>query len=204
MLSGNNRREGISRELRLKGELAARTMNEEPVKLGRLWMFVRDLRAYKDVFTDSWKRSQKYMSPELQSLDDSLEKELRRYDSRYFHLPAPKHKMGVIIDQMPLKSLPLIELQIFDIVLELYRQNELDRLKLCLNCGTWLFAGQRSDKEFCSTRCRQLSFEQTEARKKYNREKQRRYYNATFKNDYISPTRKYGRSARKEKRNAES
>ena len=58
---------------------------------------------------------------------------------------------------------------------------EFRRLRRCVNCGKWLFAGRRRDKTNCSERCRQARYERTPKRQASNPVRAAEYYRRTLK-----------------------
>jgi hypothetical protein len=119
------------------------------------------------------------MSAELCAIEDRIDAHLGRYKSLPVVIPVTDRKAGIVIDYQFLnRNLPLIESQVFSIVLRLVEHGELVRLSRCPReaCHKWFFAAGRIDQKYCSTACRQADFEATEERREYNRKKQAEYY----------------------------
>ena len=73
----------------------------------------------------------------------------------------------------------LMEGQYLEMILNLARSGQIRRLRRCSNCGKWLYARFRH-QEFCSTKCQQKHYTQTEEWKAHRREYMRDYYQKTY------------------------
>jgi hypothetical protein len=62
-------------------------------------------------------------------------------------------------------------------ILNLAGAGYLSRLRRCSNCGRWLYAKSRK-QDFCSTKCQQKHYTQSESYKAHRRNYMRRYYQA--------------------------
>jgi hypothetical protein len=62
-----------------------------------------------------------------------------------------------------------------ELILKLTQVGDLTRLRRCTQCRNWLFARFRH-QTFCSTKCQQKNFTQTEEWKKHRRRYMRNYY----------------------------
>jgi hypothetical protein len=66
-----------------------------------------------------------------------------------------------------------------ELILKLTQVAELSRLRRCTQCQKWLFAKFRH-QYFCSTKCQQKNYTQSEAWKAHRRAYMRRYYQKNF------------------------
>jgi hypothetical protein len=73
----------------------------------------------------------------------------------------------------------LLEGQYLEMLLNLARSRLLKRLRHCNHCGNWLYAKFRH-QEFCSTKCQQKHYTQSEDWKAHRREYMRGYYQRTY------------------------
>jgi hypothetical protein len=65
------------------------------------------------------------------------------------------------------------------LILKLTQVGDLTRLRRCTHCQKWLFARSRH-QTFCSTKCQQKSYTQSDAWKAHRRAYMRRYYRKNF------------------------
>lgn len=77
------------------------------------------------------------------------------------------------------KHLRMQASEALELILKLTQANDLIRLRRCIQCQRWLFARFRH-QTFCSTRCQQKNYTQTEAWKAHRRDYMRRYYKRNF------------------------
>jgi len=66
-----------------------------------------------------------------------------------------------------------------EVILKLTQVGDLTRLRRCTNCEKWLFARFRH-QTFCSTKCQQKSYTQSETWRAHRRTYMRRYYRNNF------------------------
>lgn len=76
-------------------------------------------------------------------------------------------------------------------ILDLARAGYLNRLRRCSACRRWLYAKFRH-QNFCSTKCQQKHYTQSEEWKAHRREYMRRYYQLTAKSDVKVRTKTKG------------
>jgi hypothetical protein len=67
-----------------------------------------------------------------------------------------------------------------ELILKLTHIGDLTRLRRCTECQKWLFARFRH-QTFCSTKCQQRNYTQSDAWKAHRRAYMRRYYQKNFK-----------------------
>jgi len=65
------------------------------------------------------------------------------------------------------------------LILKLTQSGDLTRIRRCSQCQKWLFARSRH-QTFCSTKCQQKSYTQSDAWKAHRRAYMRRYYRQNF------------------------
>jgi endogenous inhibitor of DNA gyrase (YacG/DUF329 family) len=65
------------------------------------------------------------------------------------------------------------------LILKLTQVGDLTRIRRCRECQKWLFARSRH-QTFCSTRCQQKNYTQSDAWKAHRRAYMRRYYQKNF------------------------
>jgi len=73
----------------------------------------------------------------------------------------------------------LYETQAIDYILGLVRSRRIHLLRRCTQCREWLFARSRNQK-FCSFKCQQKDYTQSESWKSHRREYMREYYKANY------------------------
>ncbi len=76
-------------------------------------------------------------------------------------------------------ELRLREGQALETIVNLARSGYLDRLRRCVHCHKWLYAKFRH-QNFCSMKCQQKHYTQSEEWKAHRREYMRRYYQQVF------------------------
>jgi hypothetical protein len=65
------------------------------------------------------------------------------------------------------------------LILKVIQVGDLTRLRRCIQCQKWLFARSRH-QTFCSTKCQQKSYTQSDTWKEHRRAYMRRYYRKNF------------------------
>ena len=171
---------GLDQNLLDQGNVTAELLNTRR-GLRMLRELIDGLRIYPSVFEASWRKSTKRMTPELVALEDKLDRQWKRYDSRQFHYFDEGRRELTLGREFIAAKLPVIEQQLFRIVERLIEHGEFRRLRRCVNCGKWLFAGRRRDKTNCSERCRQARYERTPKRQASNPVRAAEYYRRTLK-----------------------
>jgi hypothetical protein len=77
------------------------------------------------------------------------------------------------------KGLRMRASEALELILKLTQVGDLNRLRRCLQCHNWLFARFRH-QTFCSTKCQQKNYTQSDAWKAHRRSYMRRYYHKNF------------------------
>lgn len=146
-------------------------------------------------------------APEKYKLQLEIEKRksvLNRELARYRFLPfASPHWEGrwLLIWQIQLRErkkrkphrgvMELDDGTALQMILDLARAGYLNRLRRCSHCRRWLYAKFRH-QNFCSTKCQQKHYTQSEEWKAHRREYMRRYYQITAKSSFKVRTRTKG------------
>jgi len=69
--------------------------------------------------------------------------------------------------------------EVLELILKLTQVGDLSRLRRCMQCRRWLFASFRH-QTFCSRKCQQKNYTQSDAWKAHRRAYMRRYYQKNF------------------------
>ena len=77
------------------------------------------------------------------------------------------------------KGLRMQASEALELILKLTQAGDLNRLRRCPQCQKWLFA-RFGHQAFCSTKCQQKNYTQSEAWKAHRRAYMRRYYKENF------------------------
>lgn len=116
---------------------------------------------------------------------DELNRYLRRYRFRPLLTPwydANEHPARWFVHWYSGRPgrRPIRKFGPLDMIFDLARAGQLNRLRHCSHCQEWLYARSRH-QIFCSTKCQQKHFTATEAFKAHRREyMRRRYYQERF------------------------
>jgi hypothetical protein len=117
---------------------------------------------------------------EIDRLQASINERLARY--RFWpHVLSP-HQARWVVAWSPKRrgaGYEMGEEKALEIILNLARAAHLNRLRTCTHCQRWLYAKFRH-QTFCSTKCQQLQYTQTEEFKANRRLYMRRYYQENF------------------------
>jgi hypothetical protein len=83
------------------------------------------------------------------------------------------------LDSRSEKQLRMRPSEALELILKLTQVGDLTRLRRCTECQKWLFARFRH-QTFCSTKCQQKNYTQTDTWKAHRRAYMRRYYQRNF------------------------
>lgn len=147
------------------------------------------------------------VAPEKYKLQLEIEKRkfvLNRELARYRFLPFASPRWGgrwLLIWQIQPRArkklilrrgvLELDDGTALQMILDLARAGYLTRLRRCSHCRRWVYAKFRH-QNFCSTKCQQKHYTQSEEWKAHRREYMRRYYQLTAKSSFKVRTRTKG------------
>lgn len=132
---------------------------------------------------------------EFEQRKSSLNRELARYRFLPYVWPQPAGQWVVvwrIQSRAPRKHkvhpgvIQLDDGSALQTILDLARARYLNRLRRCAHCRRWLYAKFRH-QNFCSTKCQQRHYTQSEEWKAHRREYMRRYYQEALKSQQVSP-----------------
>ena len=129
----------------------------------------------------------KKIAPEkyhLQLRIDRIQGSINRKLARYRFWPSAFlfHGSPWTVTWSPLKAgtgCQMGEMQALEVILNLARSGYLNRMRRCVCCHNWLYA-QFRHQTFCSLKCQQKQYTQTEEFKAKRRGYMRRYYQQNF------------------------
>jgi hypothetical protein len=140
---------------------------------------------YRDGISVPNPRLKKIAPEKYQRELDLAHKEFQLYRelSRYRFVPRPELRrrgwvMNWQITRKTKQAWSDIEGIALEMILDYAVAKRLNRLRKCSNCSKWIFAKLRHQK-YCSTKCQQKHYGQSDESKRYRREYMKRYRDGT-------------------------
>jgi hypothetical protein len=124
--------------------------------------------------TAGWPMNPEEMPSDLWDAFNDLNGMLGRYTSTPMFFPLKSTASGWEVSDVRVPDRPAQESHAVRAVIELAKQNKLQRLRSC-DCGRWYFV-KFSHQRFCSAECRIKFWESSEERKVQKRERARDNY----------------------------